>query len=68
MSKRNESLTIRQTQVLQSAAIGMTAKEQARHLGLSVETLKTHRVACLDRLCAANITQAVYLAAKRGLI
>jgi DNA-binding CsgD family transcriptional regulator len=54
-------LTPAQRAVLAYAASGYSTKETAKRLGISNDTVRTHRQAAIRRLQARNITQAVYL-------
>jgi DNA-binding CsgD family transcriptional regulator len=56
-----DELTPRQLAVLRCAAAAL-------ELGVSYETVKSHRSWVLTRLGARNITHAVHLAHERGLI
>lgn len=58
----------RQLAVLTQAAQGRTAQQTAHHLGISVETVKTHRKNALRRLNAHTMTAAVATAVRKGLI
>jgi len=61
-------LTARLTRVLSGAAAGETAGETARALSLSRHTVAQERRAAIARLGARNITNAVAIAQRRGLI
>lgn len=58
----------RELQVIQLSAKGLNAKQMARELGLSEETIKTHRKLAIARLDAKNIVHAVAIAYKRGML
>lgn len=62
------TLTPAQQQVVVVAAHGMTVLESARCLGIAYHTVKNHHTAITERLGARNITHAVYIAMKLGLI
>lgn len=61
-------LSQRQFEVLEAAANGMGVKETMRLLGIGAETVSTHRATLCKRLGAKNITQAVGIACKGGLL
>lgn|SRR5581483_5715123 len=63
-----EPLTPRETQVLELLAEGLPNKAIAARLGISDQTVKFHVAAISGKLGAANRTDAVRLAARRGLI
>jgi DNA-binding NarL/FixJ family response regulator len=61
-------LTERQKQILCLAASGMLAKECAYALGITVRTVEAHRVQAVLLLGAKNLTHAVAIAIRQGLI
>lgn len=63
-----ESLTDREMDVLKRLAQGMTNKEIAAELIISERTVKFYVSAILGKLNAGNRTEAVTLAAQRGLV
>ena len=63
-----ESLTPREVQVLELLAEGLPNKAIAARLGISDQTVKFHVAAISGKLGAANRTDAVRLAVRRGLI
>jgi DNA-binding NarL/FixJ family response regulator len=63
-----ESLTERELEVLKLLAQGMPNKEIAAHLVISERTAKFHVSSIMSKLGATNRTEAVSLAAQRGLI
>jgi DNA-binding NarL/FixJ family response regulator len=65
---RREPLTAREVQVLELLAEGLPNKAIAARLGISDQTVKFHVAAISGKLGAANRTEAVRLAVRRGLI
>jgi DNA-binding NarL/FixJ family response regulator len=63
-----ETLTTREQEVLQLLARGKSNKEIASTLVITERTAKFHVAAILRKLGAANRTEAVTLAAQRGLV
>jgi DNA-binding NarL/FixJ family response regulator len=63
-----ESLTPRELDVLELLAEGLPNKAIAARLGVSDQTVKFHVAALSGKLGAANRTDAVRLAVRRGLI
>lgn len=63
-----EPLTAREVQVLELLAEGLPNKAIAARLGISDQTVKFHVAAISGKLGAANRTDAVRLAVRRGLI
>lgn len=64
----SETLTARELEVLQELALGLQNKEIAARLVISERTVKFHVSAILNKLNAGNRTEAVAIAAQRGLI
>lgn len=64
----SEPLTARETEVLQLLARGRLNKEIAVALKISERTVKFHVSAILGKLGAGNRTEAVRVAAQRGLV
>lgn len=67
-SMARESLTGRETQVLELLACGQCNKSIARELQIAVGTVKAHVKAIMAKLDASSRTQAVSVAAQRGLV
>ena len=63
-----EPLTPREVQVLERLAEGLPNKAIAARLGISAQTVKFHVASISGKLGAANRTDAVRRAARRGLI
>ena len=63
-----EALTERELEVLSLLAQGMPNKEIAAHLTISERTAKFHVSSIMGKLGATNRTEAVSLAAQKGLI
>jgi len=63
-----EPLTLREIEVLELLAEGLPNKAIAAKLGISDQTVKFHVAALSGKLGAANRTDAVRRAVRRGLI
>ena len=63
-----EPLTARETEVLALVAEGFSNKAIADRLGISDQTAKFHVASIAGKLGAANRTEAVRRAVRRGLI
>jgi DNA-binding NarL/FixJ family response regulator len=63
-----ESLTPRELEVLELLAEGLPNKAIARRLGISDQTVKFHVSSIAGKLGAANRTDAVRRAVRRGLL
>jgi len=61
-------LTQRETQVLRHLALGLSNKEIAQSLTISVETVKEHVQNILRKLAVSDRTQAAVWAVRRGLV
>ncbi len=63
-----EALSQREIEILKQVAEGSRNKEIAAHLTLSEETIKSHMKNILEKLGAADRTQAVSIAVRRGIM
>jgi DNA-binding NarL/FixJ family response regulator len=64
----DEPLTPREIQVIELLAEGLSNKAIAARLGISDQTVKFHLASILGKLGAANRTDAVRRAVRRGLV
>jgi two-component system, NarL family, nitrate/nitrite response regulator NarL len=64
----DEPLTEREAEVLHLVALGLPNKTIAQRLGISEHTAKFHVGSILAKLGAASRTEAVALAARRGVL
>jgi len=64
----SEQLTPRQREVLQLIAEGLSTKDIARRLNLSIKTVETHRTTLMRQLDVHEVTGLVRHAMKLGLI
>lgn len=64
----DDALSMRELQVLGHVAGGFSNKRIATHLGISVETVKTHMKSILAKVNARDRTEAVVIAMRRGII
>lgn len=62
------ALTPRQTEVLRLVALGLSSKEIARDLDLSLKTVETHRAQLMERLDIRDVAGLVRYALRVGLI
>lgn len=65
---RVDGLSGPELEVLADAAAGATARETAKRLRRSAETVKTHRKAAIEKLGARNMCQAVSTAHRLGIL
>ena len=61
-------LTGRQTEILQSLSLGLTNKDIARQLGISIRSVEDHVDRILERIGAANRAEAVGIALRKHLL
>ena len=61
-------LTLREQQVLQHLAAGLSSREVATKLGISYNTVKHHRVRIKQRLGATTFAHAISIARDEHLI
>ena len=61
------ALTGRQREIVQLVAKGLTAKEIASVLGLSVRTIEFHKYRAMETLGAANVADLVRIALERAI-
>lgn len=64
----HDALSHRETEVLRLVARGLTNKQVARELGITLSTVKTHVKGILSKLDLSSRTQAALYAARAGLI
>ena len=64
----DESLTEREVEVLRQVADGNRNRDIAKHLFISEETVKVHIKHIMEKLGAADRTQAVSIGIRRGII
>ena len=67
-NKGADALSQREHDVLQLLAYGKTNKEIARELGIGAQTVKTHISHIFTKMGAADRTDAVALALRKGLV
>jgi two-component system, NarL family, invasion response regulator UvrY len=66
--QRTSALTARETQVMEMLARGMTNREIAHDLDISVKTLDTHRGHVLKKLALRNNAELARFAVKHGYV
>jgi DNA-binding NarL/FixJ family response regulator len=64
----DEALSPREIEVLGFVAIGYSNKRIANHMGISVETVKTHMKSILLKMKAKDRAEAVVTALRRGVL
>ena len=68
IKRRVESLTKRETQVLLGVAGGKLNKQISHDLGLSENTVKTHRAHVMQKMPAESLADLIRLAEKAGIL
>ena len=68
IKRRVESLTQRETQVLHGVAEGKRNKQIAHDLGLSENTVKTHRAHIMQKMQADSLADLIRLTGKAGIL
>jgi DNA-binding NarL/FixJ family response regulator len=68
VSDEDVPLTPRETQVLRHIALGLSNKEIARSLEISIETVKEHVQNILRKIAVTDRTQAAVWAVRKGLV
>jgi DNA-binding NarL/FixJ family response regulator len=66
--RQAEQLTPRQREVLQMIAEGLSTKEIAYRMGVSVKTVETHRTQLMERLDIRDVAGLVRYAIRIGLV
>jgi DNA-binding NarL/FixJ family response regulator len=61
-------LTSREREILQLLAEGLSAKEIAAHLNLSIKTIETHRRNIMEKLEIRTIAELTKYAIREGLV
>jgi two-component system, LuxR family, response regulator FixJ len=64
---RAAQLTAREREVLQGLLAGLSNKQIAKQLGISLRTVEMHRSNMMDRLGAASLAEALTLAMEAGI-
>lgn len=62
------SLSVREEEVLETMVSGKSARQAAKHLGVSERTINTHVAAVFRKLGVKSRAEAIREAARRGLI
>jgi DNA-binding CsgD family transcriptional regulator len=68
MPEQGESLTDRETELLQLVATGVTNRQVAQRLSISVNTVKVHLRNIYTKLGAESRTEATMIAVREGLV
>jgi len=64
----HEKLSIREMQVMKMVASGLTNKEIADQLHLSINTVRTYRVRILEKISVRKTNELIWYAVKYGLV
>ena len=62
------SLSVRQEEVLRLVAEGLTNREIAEHLGISIRTAEVHRFNLMKRLQVGNVAQLLHEALRHRVL
>jgi DNA-binding NarL/FixJ family response regulator len=62
------NLTEREVEILQCAANGMSIQKTGETLFISIDTVESHRTKVIQKLKAANITEAVSIGFRNKII
>lgn len=68
LPEEGDPLTFRELQVIALVAQGLSAKEIAKHLGLSPRTVEIFRQNAVVKLGARNMTHAATIAVRDGIV
>lgn len=68
MDRLGSNLTARHRDILQLVAIGYTTEEVGERLGIASKTVNNHLSTMYRRMHAKNLTQAVLMAVRAGLV
>ena len=63
-----DTLTVRERQVLQMIAEGMTSRKIAETLGISAKTVDTHRTRLMRKLDIHDKAKLIKYAIRRGIV
>jgi DNA-binding NarL/FixJ family response regulator len=66
--KDTQSMSAREIQVLRHLALGLSNREIALSLGISIDTVKEHVQRAVHKLGVCDRTQAAVIAVKQGLV
>lgn len=66
--KAREQLSPRQREILKLVAEGLSTKQIAHHLGVSVKTVESHRAQLMERLRIRDVAGLVRYAIRAGLV
>lgn len=64
----HEKLSVREMQVMKMVASGLTNKEIAEQLHLSINTVRTYRVRILEKISVRKTNELIWYAVKYGLV
>jgi two-component system response regulator NreC len=64
---KGRTITPRETEVLQLAAMGYKNREIAEQLGVRVKTVETHRANIMNKLALRNVAELIRYAIVKGI-
>jgi DNA-binding CsgD family transcriptional regulator len=66
--ERNSFLSKKETEILQSVSLGLSSKQIAHNMGLSINTVNNHRRNMLAKIGCKSSSELMHYAIKHGLI
>jgi DNA-binding CsgD family transcriptional regulator len=67
-NQETTKISEREREMLQLAAQGLNTKESAEKMGIGIDTIESHRRNIFKKLGAKNITEAVSMGLRMGII
>jgi len=66
--KTKKLLTSREREILNLISLGISSNEMANQLGISIETIKTHRKNLILKVGARNVANLIRIAFEKNLL